>query len=107
VGLQNLVSYLDTNIHIFLHSGNADRLSHRAIEQFEGHDLLVSSMVLLELEILHEKGAIRYLGSQIVADLNQQIGVTVCQLPMAVVMSSALEVKWTRRIRAEYKNAVW
>jgi PIN domain nuclease of toxin-antitoxin system len=34
--------------------------------------------------------------SQIFADFNQKIGVSVCQLPMAVVMNSALRVKWTR-----------
>ena len=84
-----------------------------------------------ELEMLQEKGAIRYSASQILSDLNQQLGVSVCQLPMAVVMSSALRVKWTRepgdrvivanaianteaplitsdrRIQEEYPNAIW
>ena len=81
--------------------------------------------------MLHEKGSIRYSASQILSDLNQQLGVSVCQLPMAVVMSSALRVKWTRepgdrvivanaianneaplitsdrRIQEEYPNAIW
>ena len=91
-----MISYLDTNIAIFLHSGNVARLTARAMEQIESADLLISAMVMLELEMLYEKGAIRYAASQILADLNQQIGVSVCQLPMAVVMSSALRVKWTR-----------
>ena len=97
----------------------------------EVDDLLISAMVILELEMLHEKGAIRYPASKIFSDLNQQIGVSVCQLPMAAVMNSALELKWTRqpgdriivanaianneaplitsdrRIKEMYRNAIW
>jgi len=128
---QQMISYLDTNVVVFLHSGNAARLSRRAIEQIESTDLLVSAMVMLELEMLHEKGTIKYTASQILFDLNQQIGVSVCQLPMAVVMNSALQIKWTRepgdriivanaiannevplvtsdrRIQEQYSNAIW
>jgi PIN domain nuclease of toxin-antitoxin system len=126
-----VISYLDTNVVIFLHAGNVARLTRRAIEQIESTDLLVSAMVMLELEMLHEKGTIKYSASQILSDLNQQIGVSVCQLPMAMVMKSALEIKWTREpgdrvivanaiannevplvtsdrhIQEEYTNAIW
>jgi PIN domain nuclease of toxin-antitoxin system len=128
---QQVISYLDTNVVVFLHSGNAARLTRRAIEQIESTDLLVSAMVMLELEMLYEKGTINYSASQILSDLNQQIGVSVCQLPMAVVMNSALQIKWTRdpgdrvivanaiannevplvtsdrRIHEQYPNAIW
>ncbi|HXB74985.1 MAG TPA: PIN domain-containing protein [Candidatus Acidoferrales bacterium] len=128
---QQVISYLDTNVVIFLHSGNAARLSRRAIEQIESTDLLVSAMVMLELEMLYEKGTINYPASQILADLNQQIGVSVCQLPMAAIMNRAVQVKWTRepgdriivanaiannevplvtsdrRIHEQYPNAIW
>ena len=124
-------TYLDTNIVIFLHCGNSVRLSRRAIEQIESAELLISAMVLLELEMLYEKGAVKYAASQILSDLNQQIGVAVCQLPMAVIIHSALQVKWTRepgdrlivanaianneaplvtsdrRIHEQYPNAIW
>lgn len=53
-------------------------------------------MVLLELEMLYEKGSIRYSASQILADLNQQLGLSLCQLSMAAVLNCALGVKWTR-----------
>ena len=124
-------TYLDTNIVIFLHCGNSVRLSRRAIEQIESAELLISAMVLLELEMLYEKGTIKYTASQILSDLNQQIGLSVCQFPMAVVMNSALRVKWIRepgdriivanaianneaplvtsdqRINEQYPNAIW
>jgi PIN domain nuclease of toxin-antitoxin system len=51
---------------------------------------------MLELEMLYEKRTINYTASQILSDLNQQIGLSVCQLPMAAVMNCALEIKWTR-----------
>ena len=128
---QQMISYLDTNVVVFLHAGNAARLSRRAIEQIESTDLLVSAMVMLELEMLYEKGTINYPASQILADLNQQIGVSVCQLPMAAIMNRAVQVKWTRepgdriivanaiannevplvtsgrRIHEQYPNAIW
>jgi PIN domain nuclease of toxin-antitoxin system len=131
MGCEAMISYLDTNIAIFLHSGDTARLTQRATAQIESADLLVSAMVMLELEMLHEKGTIRYMASQILSDLNQQIGLSVCQLPMAVVMSSALGVKWShargdriivanaianneaplvtsdRRIKELYPNAIW
>ena len=128
---QPAISYLDTNVAIFLHSGNTTRLTQRAVDQIERSDLLVSGMVMLELEMLCEKGALKYSASQILADLNQQIGVSVCQLPMSVIMHSALQIKWTRdpgdriivanavanneaplvtsdrRIHEHYRNAIW
>jgi PIN domain nuclease of toxin-antitoxin system len=131
MGSQTMISYLDTNVAIFLHSGNVVRLTQRATEQIESADLLVSAMVMLELEMLYEKGTINYTAAQILSDLNQQIGLSVCQFPMAVVMSSALRLKWTRepgdriivanaianneaplvtsdrRINEQYPNAIW
>ena len=131
MGTPAVISYLDTNVAIFLHAGNAARLTERAAEQIESADLLVSGMVLLELEMLYEKGAIRYTAERILSDLSRQIGLSVCQLPTAVVMGSALALRWTRepgdriivanaianneaplitsdrRINAEYPNAIW
>lgn len=91
-----MTAYLDTNIAVFLHSGNKQRLTQRALDSIERSDLLISAMVMLELEMLHEKGAIKYSASQILSDLNQQIGLSLCQLPMASIMRSALHLTWTR-----------
>jgi PIN domain nuclease of toxin-antitoxin system len=122
---------LDTNVVIYLHSNDA-RLTLRAKQQIEtADDLLASAMVMLELEMLYEKRVLRYSACQILADLNQQIGVSVCQLPMATIMNAALTLKWTRepgdriivanaianneaplitsdrRIHEHYENAIW
>jgi PIN domain nuclease of toxin-antitoxin system len=126
-----LISYLDTHVVVFLHAGDVSQISAKAQHQIENTDLLISPMVLLELEMLYDKGIIRYPSSPILADLTQQIGLSVCQAPFAHVVRSAATIKWTRepgdllivanamanndaplvtkdeRIRSNYRNAVW
>ncbi len=126
-----LISYLDTHVIVFLHAGDVSRLSIKAQSQIDKTDLLISPMVLLELEMLYDKGTIKYASSQILADLTQQIGLSVCQMPFAQVVRSATTIKWTRepgdllivanamannsaplitkdeRIREGYNNAIW
>ncbi len=127
----SLISYLDTHVIVFLHAGDVSRLSIKAQSQIDKTDLLISPMVLLELEMLYDKGTIKYASSQILADLTQQIGLSVCQMPFAQVVRSATTIKWTRepgdllivatamannsaplitrdeRIREGYNNAIW
>ncbi len=91
VRFQVMISYLDTNVAIFLHAGNAARLTQRATEQMESADLLVSAMVMLELEMLYEKGTIKYTASQILSGLNNE----------------APLITTDRRIAKEYLNAIW
>ena len=126
-----LISYLDTHVVVFLHAGDVSRISIKAQNQMENTDLLISPMVLLELDRLYDKGTIKYPASQILTDLTQQIGLSVCQLPFSQVIHSALTIKWTRepgdllivanavannsaplitkddRIRGGYNNAIW
>jgi PIN domain nuclease of toxin-antitoxin system len=126
-----LISYLDTHIVVFLHAGDLSLISPKAQNQIENTDLLISPMVLLELEMLYDKGTIKCPASQILADLTQQIGLSVCQMPFAQVVRSATTIKWTRepgdllivanamannyaplvtkdeRIRNGYSNVIW
>src|SRR5665811_967469 len=89
-------TYLDTNTMIFLHCGLSDRISIKAQHQINTDDLVVSPMALLELQMLYEKGKLKYGANRIVSDLMPQIGLTVCQMPMSAVVNSALEMSWTR-----------
>jgi PIN domain nuclease of toxin-antitoxin system len=126
-----LISYLDTHVVVFLHAGEVSRISIKAQNQIENADLLISPMVLLELEMLYDRGTIKYAAAQILADLTQQIGLSVCQMPFAQVVRSATTIKWTRdpgdllivanamannyaplvtkheRIQGGYSNAIW
>src|SRR5215468_9760725 len=96
MGQPALISYLDTHVIVFLHAGNVSRMSIKAQNQIENTDLLISPMVVLELEMLFDKGTIKYPSSQILADLTQQIGLSVCQIPFAQVVRSAVTIRWTR-----------
>lgn len=92
-----LISYLDTHVVVWLHAGEAAKLSNQAAQQIEKSNLLISAMVMLELEMLFEKGTVRYSSEQIYSDLHRAIGVNICQLPMALIARSATALKWTRK----------
>ena len=125
------MTYLDTHVVVFLHNGAMSKLSQRAKSQIESDDILISPMVLLELEMLKEKGVLLADSQRIVGDLASSIGLSVCQLPMAHVIQKAIPLKWTRdpgdrlivanalaaneapliskdaTIREFYKNTIW
>ena len=126
-----LISYADTNVVFRLAAGNVDLISERAKRQIEATQLLISSAVLLELEMLHEIGRLTIPANEIFADLAQRIGLRVCQFPMSAIVASALPIKWTRdpgdrlivanamanneaplitadrKIREHYRNTIW
>ncbi len=60
--------------------------------------------MLLELEMLRETGKLAHGADEILAYLARRIGLTVCQLPMAIV---APLITSDRRIREHYSNAIW
>lgn len=91
-----LISYVDTNTVIWLHAGELNRITSKAQQQIECCRLLISAMVLLELEMLFEKGVVKYKAEEIYSDLHEAIGITVCELPMSTVIRSAVSIKWTR-----------
>jgi len=124
-------TYLDTNTIIFLHAGLSDRISGKAQHQINTDDLVVSPMALLEVQMLYEKGKLKYGANRILSDLSQQMGLNVCQMAMSAVVSSALAMSWTRdpgdrlitanaqanneaplitsdrMIQSHYKNTIW
>jgi hypothetical protein len=78
--------WLETRLIGSGHAGEVSRISIKAQNQIENADLLISPMVLLELEMLYDRGTIKYAAAQILADLTQQIGLSVCQMPFAQVV---------------------
>jgi PIN domain nuclease of toxin-antitoxin system len=90
------VIYLDTHVVAWLYGGRVDLLSVRARQLLESEDLLISPMVTLELELLHEIGRLGVAGNAIVQSLATQIGLGVCEAPFAAAVESALDQRWTR-----------
>ena len=88
--------YLDTHVLAWLYAGRVDLLSRRAKQLIESEDLLISPMVALELEYLHEIGRLTERSSSVLHSLQAQIGVQMCTLPFAGVVEAARAQSWTR-----------
>lgn len=90
-----MIAYLDTHTAIRLASGrgkigrDAERLIRKAA-------LLVSPMVLVEVEYLFEIGRILSPARDVVRKLEHELGLRLCDLPFAEVAKAALDEKWTR-----------
>ncbi|MGI9073676.1 MAG: type II toxin-antitoxin system VapC family toxin [Bryobacteraceae bacterium] len=127
-----MISYLDTNVVYRLTlGGESGVISERARQQMERTDLLISAMVLLELEMLYEIGKLRVGAKYLVTEFAGKIGLKICDLPMSTIVASSLAIKWTREpgdrlivanaianneaplissdrsIRAHYANTIW
>jgi PIN domain nuclease of toxin-antitoxin system len=89
-------AYLDTNVVVWLAQGSLENLSARATALLETATLLVSPMVLVELEYLHEAGRIRLAARDIQRKIEHELGVRLCDLPFSLIVSAALDESWTR-----------
>jgi PIN domain nuclease of toxin-antitoxin system len=91
------VTYLDTNVAIWLRRGDKHGLPKRAQQAIEADDeLLISPMVLLEFQLLHEIGRLKKTAEEVADELSALIGVRVCTYPFGLVTKYALREKWTR-----------
>ena len=90
------VIYLDTHVLIRLYLGEAKDLGDAARRAIEGPQLLASPAAILELELLHEIGRMRMSALEILAALEHDLGLRVCDLSFRAVMECALSEKWGR-----------
>jgi PIN domain nuclease of toxin-antitoxin system len=91
-----VIHYLDTHILPWLYENDIDKLTRKARAALERSDLLISPMVLLELEYLYEIGRILIQPQAVLLKLQNQIGLRICDLPFQTVISAALYEAWTR-----------
>jgi PIN domain nuclease of toxin-antitoxin system len=126
-----LSAYLDTQVAVWLAQVKFQRLSSGAREQIKKTDLLVSPMVLLELEYLYEIQRISLHAQEVQLKLQSELGVRTCTLDFASVVGIGIHENWTRdpfdrlivanakasgfsplisadrKIRENYPRAVW
>lgn len=89
--------YLDTHVVVWLFAGRLDLISQNARQVIEDtQTLLISPMVLLELDFLCEIEKIRVDSNQVRTYLNQKIGLTVCDKRFERICKAAAQEKWTR-----------
>jgi PIN domain nuclease of toxin-antitoxin system len=89
-------AYLDTQVVVWLATGKLSRFSSNTRDLLEGADLLLSPVVLLELEYLYEARRIKLPARDIQRKLEQELGVRLCELPFATIAGAALDEKWSR-----------
>ncbi len=96
-GKESLV-YLDTHVVVWLYDALTDRLSHAAAEAIEDNDLVVSWMVELELQFLHETGRLRVKPAEIIRHLSTRIGLRLSDVGLERIVRAAAGMDWTRDV---------
>ena len=122
--------YLDTHTVVWLYSGELHFFSEKACQLIEENELLISPLVLLELQYLFEIKRITVEPTVIFDSLAESVGLQKCRASFARVIAEAMRIAWTRdpfdriitatamihqaplltkdeTIRREYRLAVW
>ena len=91
------MTYLDTHVVLWLYAQKGQGLSDKARHLIEeSTSLLISPIVLLEMDFLHEIGRISVGSDLIFPYLEQNIGLTACAKPFLDVIHLAPQQTWTR-----------
>jgi PIN domain nuclease of toxin-antitoxin system len=88
--------YLDTHVVAWLYANQVALLSDRVRRLVESQEILVSPMVLLELDFLTEIGKISAGGSRIYQNLHTRIGLRICPIEFPRIIDAASLQTWTR-----------
>jgi PIN domain nuclease of toxin-antitoxin system len=91
-----VIAYLDTNVVVWLAQGALTRISPKARRTLEQAELLISPLVLIELEYLYELKRIKLPARDVHLKIEHEIGVRVCDLSFFAVANAGLDEKWTR-----------
>ncbi len=91
-----MIAYLDTNIAVWLSQGKTANLSAEAKRILRRADLLISPIVLLELEVLYEIRRTKFPSRDIQLKIEHELGVRVCGLEFSSIVATAAGEKWTR-----------
>ncbi|MEW5851088.1 MAG: PIN domain-containing protein [Myxococcota bacterium] len=90
------VIYVDTHVVVWLFAGMVRPFPPGAARRLESNQLLISPMVSLELQYLHEIGRVNQPSAHVVQDLANRVGLAVADTPFQKVISVAAQQQWTR-----------
>ncbi len=91
-----MIAYLDTNIVVWLAQRALSRITPHAQQVLETASLLISPMVLVELEYLYEAHRIKLPSQDIYVKLQHEIGMRVCDVDFPTIANMTIAEKWTR-----------
>jgi PIN domain nuclease of toxin-antitoxin system len=88
--------YLDTHVAAWLFAGRVDLFPAAVRKLLDENDLLISPIVVLELQYLYEIRRTDEPAQVVVESLEDAIGLKVCDQPFPSIIGAALDQKWTR-----------
>ena len=89
--------YLDTHVVLWLYLRKGEGLSERARRLIEYEpEILISPIVLLEVDYLHEIGRTTLGSAPVFEYLKEQIGLQACKKSFIDVIQTASQLSWTR-----------
>ncbi len=91
-----MMIYLDTHVVVWLYAGEKGRFPVKAIKYIEENELVISPVVLLELQYLKEIGRLLVEPGVIFENLASTIMLNTCDLPFGKIISESLSQTWTR-----------
>jgi len=93
-----MIAYLDTHALIHLALGRSRLIGREASRLIQRAELLISPMVLVELEYLYEIGRLKVRSRDIQTKLEHELGIKLCEIPFATVAGAAIDEIWTRDV---------
>lgn len=91
-----MTHHLDTQVVVWLAAGEVEKLSRPAADAIRESDLVISPMVLLELQYLWEIKRIVREPLALLNEVDTQIGLGVRKAQFEAVIHTALFEDWTR-----------
>lgn len=88
--------FLDSHIVVWLYAGATERLTRESRQLLLEHVILISPIVRLELQYLHEIERVTIKPDEIITDLSFRVGLQVSEEPFDRIISLALKIEWTR-----------
>ena len=88
--------YLDTHVVIWLFYGFTEKISVKAKKLINSSELLISPIILLEIEYLFEIKKISHKPDSIFQTLHREIGLEMCQVNFATVINHAGDISFTK-----------
>jgi PIN domain nuclease of toxin-antitoxin system len=124
------IAHLDTHVVIWLCNKNLKPFSKKALDTIETYQLLISPIVILELQYLFEKKITPTIPQHFIKQMKNDMGLKIGEDSFETVTKKSLEIKWTRDpfdriitaqasledeilltkdklILKHYKNAIW
>ncbi len=82
--------HLDTHVIIWLAAGDLDRFPQALLDRLESADLVVSPIVRLELDLLHERRKIATPASDLITKVTAEIGMREDSTPLSRIVMAAI-----------------